>query len=145
MVNYLGFIPFFFSFTTDLMHIEFLPDDLTASWSLSRFWVTQKLLPALFRSWEKKQKTRISFFKKRSHKQSHFEININYRILSLDSNPFSTQLGCYGIDFLFFIFPFRLFASWEVKFNYLHGISFFPSHYLFCLCTAFYFQLFKHH
>jgi hypothetical protein len=54
-VNYLGFS----AFTTDLMHIELHPGDLTAS-EASAFG-SQKSLPALFRSWEAKQKTKTSF------------------------------------------------------------------------------------
>jgi hypothetical protein len=39
-VNYLGFVPLLSGFSTDLMHIEFLLDDLTAS-EESGFWVTK--------------------------------------------------------------------------------------------------------
>lgn len=142
--NYLGFVLCLFIFLLISCILNF------TRWLNSKaHWASigsQKLLlPALFRSWEAKQKTRISF-RISTHKWSVSKSTLIMELLfRIQREPIQhSLLECYGIDF-FLYFPFRLFASWEVKFNYLHGVSFFPSHYLFCLSAAFYFQLFKHH
>lgn len=100
-VNYFGFVLSLSAYYWS--HAYWISsNDLTAS-ELHSFG-SQKLLPALFRSWETKQKTRI-FFPNKHTQVKRFEININYGTLFGSSTwTHSAQL----VDVMELIFLFSI-------------------------------------